>query len=234
MYQIKLETFTGPFDLLLHLIKKQEIEIYDISISNITKEYLAYIDLMRSLDLDIASEFLVMAALLLSIKSKMLLPKQKIMDDETGEEIEDDPRLELVRQLAEYKKYKEMAIKLEDRFKYFQNVYTRPKEKIDDELIECDLFSLLDAFRQIIQRQNKDEEKINLASDFISINLRIKEIEDILASKKSICFFDLFDELKQKMDIIVTFLAVLELMRLQKISVRQEKSFKEIWLYRIF
>jgi segregation and condensation protein A len=229
MYQVKLPIFEGPFDLLLHLIKKEEINIYDIPIAKITKQYLEYLSLMEALDLDIASEFLVIAALLLSIKSRMLLPKS-ITEGE--EEIEEDPRLELTKRLIEYKKYKEAASKLAQRLSFYQEIYTRPPEleKEEAELVECDVFELIKALQKILKEK---EGRIEILLDDTSVEEKMEYLQKLLETQKKICFFSLFKDTKKKMEVIITFLALLELIRLKKAYVRQHKLFSKIWIYRV-
>lgn len=231
MYQVKLPIFEGPFDLLLHLIKKEKINIYDIPIAKITNQYLEYLSLMEVLDLEVASEFLVIAALLLSIKSKMLLPKPTI-ETEEEEKIEEDPRLELAKRLIEYKKYKEASSKLEQRLSFFHEIYTRPYEleKEEAELVECDLFELVKAFQKILKEK---EGKIEILLDDTSIEEKMEYLQKLLQTQEKICFFSLFKDTQKKMDVIVTFLALLELIRLKKVYVRQHKLFSKIWIYRV-
>lgn len=229
MYQVKLPIFEGPFDLLLHLIKKEELNIYDISIAKITKEYLGYLSLMEALDLEIASEFLVIAAMLLSIKSRMLLPRHQSGEDAVEEE---DPRLELTKKLIEYKKYKEAAGKLEQRFSFYQRIYTHPYELETQEtdLVECDLFELLKALQNVLKEK---EGKMEISIENVSLEEKMEELQKLLAVEEKILFFNLFKETKNKMEVVITFLALLELIRLKKIYVRQHKLFSEIWIYRI-
>jgi len=227
MYQVKLPIFEGPFDLLLHLIKKEEINIYDIPIAKITRQYLEYLNLMKALDLEIASEFLVIAALLLSIKSRMLLPKQL---PEEEEETEEDSRLELAKKLIEYKKYKEVSAKLEQRLSFYQDIFTRPCvfEKEETELVECDLFEMVLALQKILKEK---EARIEILLEDTSVEQKMDWIQRLLAQQRKISFFSLFKDTKQKIEVVITFLALLELIRLKKIYVCQHRLFSEIWIY---
>ncbi|MEW6095100.1 MAG: segregation/condensation protein A [bacterium] len=231
MYQVKLPIFEGPFDLLLHLIKKEEINIYDIPIAKITRQYLEYLSLMKALDLEIASEFLVIAALLLSIKSRMLLPKP-IIEDEDEVEVEEDPRLELAKRLIEYKKYKEASSKLEQRLFFYKDVYTRPPEleREETELVECDLFELVSALQKILKEK---EGRMEILLEDTSVEQKMEYLQRLLAMEKKICFFSLFKDTEKKIEVIITFLALLELIRLKKIYVYQHRLFSEIWIYRV-
>lgn len=227
MYQVKLPIFEGPFDLLLHLIKKEEINIYDIPISKITRQYLEYLSLIEVLDLEVSSEFLVIAALLLSIKSRMLLPKHLV---EAEEEIEEDPRLELTKKLIDYKKYKEVAVELNRRLSFYQEIYTRPDEleKEETQLVECDLFELVSALQKILKQK---EGKIEILLDNTSIEQKMEYLQNLLKDKERICFFTLFKDAEKKMDVILSFLALLELIRLRKVYAYQQKLFSKIWIY---
>ncbi|MDI6736294.1 MAG: segregation/condensation protein A [bacterium] len=231
MYQVKLPIFEGPFDLLLHLIKKEELNIYDIPVAKITKQYLEYLTLMEALDLEIASEFLVIAAMLLSIKSRMLLPKHQLTEGE--DDAEEDPRLELTKKLIEYKKYKEAADKLGQRFSFYQQIYTHPYpyelETQETDLVECDLFELLKALQKIL-KEKEGTMKISVSN--VSLEEKMEYLQKLLAGEEKILFFDLFKETRNKMEVVTTFLALLELIKLKKVCVHQHKLFSEIWIFR--
>lgn len=239
-YQIKLEAFEGPFDLLFHLLDKNEVDIYDIPIAKITQQYMEYISTLQMLDLEVASEFLVMAATLLSIKSKMLLPKPpKITDD--IEEFDVDPRDELVERLLEYKSFKQIAEYLKDREQIQERVYTRP----NDEDMYLDLFSednplegiglidLLDALKEVLERVVDDVEITGeVARDEISIRDKIREVLGRLVFQPNgIRFKDLFRTHVTRVEVVVTFLALLELIKLGKIMIHQSKAFGDIMIY---
>ena len=227
-YQIKLAEFEGPFDLLLHLIKENEINIYDIPIAKITDEYLKYIEMMEMLDLDVAGEFIVMAATLIHIKSKMLLPKEE------GVVEEEDPRLALVKQLLEYKRFKEVAEKmyyLEDKQRFIFTREISEDLKDEEEYVEATLFDLLKAFKGILQYLPK-EEVVELAKEEVSVTQKINEILDKLEINNNIEFNSLFEKKSTKQELIAIFLALLELIRLRLIIVLQTKLFGEIRIFR--
>lgn len=235
---LKLEVFEGPLDLLLHLIKKNEIDIYDIPIALITQQYLAYLEMMRSLNLDIASDFLVMAATLLHIKSKMLLPasEEESEEDETAEG-EEDPRAELVRRLLEYQRFKEAAQELIKGPLLNQEVFIRQffeeKEREEaEELLggELTLFDLVQAMKKVLQNLSAEEfEEITI--EHLTIKEKIHAIMEHLWEKESITFHELFTSLTPRPEIIVTFLALLELIRLRMIQVYQTDPFGTIRIY---
>ena len=234
-YQVKLDLFEGPFDLLMTLIKEQEIDLYDIPIAHITRQYLEYLDLMRELNLDIAGEFLVMAATLTQIKSHMLLPPPESIED--GEEEAEDPRAELVRRLQEYRKYKEAASKLRDRESIFNNVYGRdtgPDYDISDGEIhlEVSMFDLLSAFKKVLNNAEKRLGNV-IKQDEMTVTDRINQILEMLTTGEPTVFSALFKGAAYRIDIIVTFLALLELIRLRMVRVRQGDQFGSIWVFKI-
>lgn len=234
-YKVNLEIFEGPLDLLLYLIKKGEFNIQDIPIAVITEQYLGYMELMRMLDLDIAGEFLVMAATLMHIKSKMLLPPEE-MEEEQEEE---DPREELVKKLLEYRKFKEAAERLKAKEEQQKEVFSRPGSKPaaepgdeDDELyFEANIFDLLSAFSKVLKEVPKNE-FYEVIKDEVTVSEKIHEIFHILVKKPVIYFLDLFGRVKDKIDIIATFLALLELIRMKEILVRQDRIFGDIKIIR--
>ncbi len=224
---VRLKVFEGPLDLLLHLIKNAKIDIYDIPIAEITAQYLEYLDLMRDLNLDIASEFLVVAATLAHIKSRMLLPVHA-----EGEQ-DEDPRLELVEQLLEYQRYKEASENLRrmqaDRELVFSrepDEEERPREEV---YIETNLFDLLTAFREIIS-MSKEGPAYTVASERFSVADRIRVIMARLACARQVRFTDLFEPGAERGEIIVTFLAILELIRLHMVHCMQTAYGGEIFL----
>jgi len=213
-YQVRIENFEGPLDLLLHLIKKNEINIYDIPIAMIAQQYLGYIEAMKDLNLNVAGEFLVMAATLLQIKSKMLLPV-----DETAEDEEDgpDPREELVRRLLEYKTFKEAARQLDTQERMWREIYSRqpvPEEETvesDEALLDnIGLFDLVDALQGILNR-NPGKKLLEIIPDNLTVRDRMNVILEALEEQESIAFEALFESSCHRMVIIVTFLALLEL-----------------------
>lgn len=222
--QIALPLFEGPLDLLLHLIKQNKIDIYDIPISLITKQYLEYLELMKELDLEIASEFLLMAATLIYIKSQMLLPKNEQYNEE------EDPRLELVEKLVEYEKFKEISNKLKERYMLWSKAFTRINTQEEEFLIqELNIFDLISALKKLL---DKPEPKIYIPKDTIKVEDKIKEILTKLHEKKTITFEELFygQSLRDtnRIEIIVTFLALLELLRLRIVKAYQELPFGKI------
>ncbi len=232
-YHVKLEIFEGPMDLLLHLIKKHELDIYDIPIAPITQQYLEYIELMKSLDMEIAGEFLVMAATLTHIKSKMLLPPSETPDEDDGV----DPRAELVRRLLEYKRFKDAAASLEGREQEWSKVYTReteitPELPPDDEplLFDFHLFDLLAALRDVLARV--PDAGIELTAEAVSITEKISHILSRLENVDSLLFTDLFEGSSSKAQVIATFLALLELIKNRVVRAVQVEQFGAIRLMR--
>ena len=232
-YEIKLDIFEGPLDLLLYLIKKNEIDIYDIPIALITKQYLEYIEVLRSLNLDLAGEFLVLASTLIHIKSRMLLP---IEADEEMED-EEDPRAELVKQLLEYQAFKEAALQLDSRPVLERDVFKRacPLEMSDppedlEVFEEMDVFDLVKAFQQIIAKLDRTE-RMEIDVEKMSLADRINEIMDKLTERKHLTFTELLEERIDRRWILYTFLAVLELMKLKMIKAYQGDSFGVIRIF---
>ncbi len=235
-YQVDLEIFEGPLDLLLYLIKKDEIDVYDIAIERITEQYLAYLDTFKMLNIGLAGEFLVMAANLCYIKSRMMLPKHVQPPDEDAEE--DDPRWDLIRQLIEYKKFKDAAASLGDREEALQNLYRNSPDKIetdgDDERPlseDIGIFDLIRAFQNILDRFN-DEGLGEIIDDHFTVSDKIDHLLATVQPGQSINFASLFDGASTKVELIVTFLALLELMKLNHFRVRQNETLGEIELER--
>ena len=234
-YEIKLDIFEGPLDLLLYLIRKNEIDIYNIPIALITEQYLEYLDLMRSLNLDLAGEYLVLAATLIHIKSRMLLPPVE-GDDEVEEG--EDPRTELVQQLLEYRAFKEAALNLVDRPLLERDVFTRgappeePSEAEEDEetMIEVGIFELVQAFRRIVSGLDQSED-LAIDTEKMSLTDRINEIMERLSDEKQLTFTELLGERMDRKRIVYTFLAILELMKLRMIRAYQSGPFGAIRLF---
>jgi len=237
---VKLEAFEGPLDLLLHLIEKNKIDIYDIPIVEITEQYLAYIKQMTNRDMNIMSEFLVMAATLIDIKCKMLLPKEV---NEEGEE--EDPRAELVQKLLEYKMYKYMSVELRDlQVDAARNMYREqnlPKEVAAyrqpvnyEELVgDMNLNKLHEIFKSIVKKQEDKIDPIrsrygNIEKEEIDINVKTLYVEAYAREHKSFSFRKLLEKQSSKMEVIVTFLIILELMKTGKINISQEDIFDDI------
>jgi len=234
-YEIKLDIFEGPLDLLLYLIRKNEIDIYNIPIALIAEQYLSYLDMMRSLNLDLAGEYLVLASTLIHIKSKLLLPPA----EGDGEEEEgEDPRAELVLQLLEYQAFKEAALRLDDRPLLERDVFKRgaPVEEMttagetDDALVEVDVFELVTAFRRIIAGLDLKED-LEIDSEKMSLTDRINEIMERLTEEGQVTFADLLGDRTDRRRIIYTFLAILELMKLRMVRAYQSGSFGAIRLF---
>ncbi len=227
---VKLEVFEGPLDLLLHLIKKNEIDIYDIPIAVITEQYLEYLDMMKRLNLEVAGDYLLVAAELGLIKSNMLLPKP----EPQSEEDEYDPRAELVKRLIEYKRYKEAAMNLSTHQILERDVFTRACTEDDeggiDQPIEADLWSLIDAFRDIYRRRHIWPDPIRLDLDVLTLDEKIEELIGRLRLDKTVFFEDLFHGPLSSFDFVLTFLAVLELVRMSALAVFQDFPYSPIRL----
>jgi segregation and condensation protein A len=228
-YTFRLEGFEGPLDLLLHLIQKNQLDIFNIPIALVTEQYLEYLQLMKVLNLDIAGEYLLMASTLLHIKSKMLLPKST--DEE--EEEEEDPRAELVRRLLEYQKYKQAALELEKRPLLDRDVFIRlvneaSEEEPEEERIEVDLFELLEAFRKVLERV-KPETIHEVVLEHLRVEDKIQEIMSLLEKeKRSLAFHRLFPEQASRRVVVITLLAILELVKMKRIRIFQMAPFETI------
>ncbi len=237
-YNIVLESFEGPMDLLMHLIDKAKIDIYDININEITEQYIEYITKMDELDLEVTSEFLVMAATLLEIKSKMLLPQKKQENANNQLEIEEaDPRLELVRRLIEYRKYKYISQELKEFEEIQKKVYFKLQEDLsyyagDDEVLgEMDLDKLVKALNNLMLKNKKNKTFINVSEvqrEEYTLEECMKKIEDKLEDKGMIKFSSLFDDSSSRAEIVVIFLSLLELIKVKSIIVRQKDNFSDI------
>ncbi len=234
-YKLKLDIFEGPLDLLLYLIKKNDIDICDIPIANITDQYVAYIEMMKMLDLDVVGEFLVMAATLIQIKSRMLLPVE--VEEEQEEE---DPRDELVRRLQEYKVFKEIAEQLKDKEGDRQKLYARQvdeearKEMQDDAkevYFEANLFDLINAFTSALKKFKK-ETVYEVVREEFTVEQKIHDILHMLLRESPLLLTSFFSDAKSKMEIVVTFMALLELIRLKEIKTVQKRLFADIEVMR--
>ncbi|RJQ21049.1 MAG: segregation/condensation protein A [Nitrospiraceae bacterium] len=230
-FHFKLPVFEGPLDLLLHLIKENKIDIYDIPIIDITNQYIGYLDLMKELNLEIAGEFLVMAATLIHIKSKMLLPP----DEEGKEEPAEDPRSELVQRLLEYQAYKESSFFLRKREDMWKNIFQRSAPCEDDltfepeqMLFEANVFDLIAAFKKMLEKA--PAQAVEITRETLTVTDRINFIMERIEKEDGIRFEDLFEEGFTKVTVIVTFLALLEIIRLGLAKIYQEKAFGAIWL----
>ncbi|RLB04993.1 MAG: segregation/condensation protein A [Deltaproteobacteria bacterium] len=229
-YRVKVDVFEGPLDLLLHLIKRNQLDIYDIPIALITEQYLEYIRLMKALDLNIAGEFLLMAATLMYIKSRMLLPSP--VDE--GEDEEEDPRTELVHRLLEYKKFKEAAEHLSHREILERDVFVRFAEEIEVEEgeIEANLFHLIDALRDLLQRREVEEfHEVTLGR--ITLKDKIKELwEKLQGAGEAVPFSSLFSPVASRDELIITFLALLDLIKAGMLRAYQRDVFGPLWITR--
>ncbi|MBF0169799.1 MAG: segregation/condensation protein A [Nitrospinae bacterium] len=237
-YKIKLDVFEGPLDLLLHLIRESQVDIYDIPISTITEQYLEYLDIMQDLNLEIAGEYLLMAATLTYIKSKMLLPKVESDDEETDEFDGEDPRDMLVQKLIEYKKFKEAALKLRERELDQAQVFTRTPSEADmpgeaDLLLEVSVLELLRSFKKILDRLGDKAKRFNLTLEEISVTDKLNEIMERLESREFVTFDSLFASARNRMEVIATFLATLELVRLKLIKAHQSRAGGELLIYKV-
>lgn len=237
MYKIKLQQFEGPLDLLLFFIKRDELNIYDIPISKITKEFLEYVNLIKMLDLEVAGDFILMASTLMHIKVRMLLPREV---DEKGEEI--DPRAELVAALLEYKRYKEMSEELsffesnQRKVSFRGNFSIDPKETYSEYevlLKDVSIYDLAKTFKQIIdgikEQPVHEIEKVN-----VTIDEQIEHILRLVEEKTEVTFLELVEGMNEKIRIVVSFIALLELTKMGKIGIRTSKNFNNFKLYKIF
>ncbi len=233
-YRCNLDIFEGPLDLLLHLVKEQKMDIYDIRITEITRQYLSYLDLLSELNLEMVGEYLVMAAELAKIKSKTLLPIPESEEDALTAAGE-DPRAELMRRLLEYQRYKEAAFELRQKEYDQQQLFTRAGEVVlesseEELLIEANVFDLLTAFQKVLKEKSfKKDYEIKVTT--LSVSDRINDILETLNLSESVTFDSLFTTLNTKQEVIVTFLAILELMRMQLIRSQQARQFDVIRIY---
>ena len=220
--RVQLEIFEGPLDLLLHLIKKNEVSITDIPIASITEQYLAALDLMQTLSLDVAGEFLIMAATLVQIKSRMLLP---VNEDDPDEEEGTDPRDELVRRLLEYQRFKEAAAELEQREMLTRDVFVREAKPVEEAaprgFRELSVLELMEALKRVIDKLPKDVVH-EVLLDKITVREKMTHLLDRLREPGQTYFEDLFAEVRTRMEVVVTFLAMLELVKVRAIRIYQE------------
>ena len=232
-YKVQFEVFEGPLDLLLYLIKKEEVDIYEVNLTKLATEFIAYIEVMRMLDLEIAGEFLVMASTLMYIKSRELLPKEQ--QAQTGEEEEEeDPRWELIRQLVEYKKFKDAAAQLQARELDQENTFPRLPIKPDFDApeakpkSEASLFDLINAVSSILKRVGQREDLREIFEDKWSVSQKIEYLVKMIAEKTTVKFSELFSDATSRSEVVCTFLALLELIRLRQLICAQPEDFGEI------
>ena len=229
-YKVQLEVFEGPLDLLLYLIKRDELDIYDIPIERITQQYMQYLEMMQMLDLNIAGEFLVMAATLMMIKSRLLLP---VEDRPELEPEEDDPRWDLVRQLVEYKKFKDAADHLEELALYQEDIFIREGEHValgpepEVALQDVSIFDLIAAFNEALKRAPK-EDLAEIFSDTYTVSQKVDFISQLLRKEKRARLSDIFSGMWHRYEMVCTFLAILELIRMKQLRASQTGPFGEI------
>lgn len=234
-YKVKFEVFEGPLDLLLYLIKKEEVDIYEVNLTKLATQFIEYIDMMRLLDLEIAGEFLVMASTLMYIKSRELLPVDQQVAVE-GEEEGDDPRWELIRQLVEYKKFKDAAAQLQQMEERQENVFNRTPAKMvftePSRKPEVSLFDLINAVNTILKRVNQRGEARDVFEDKWTVSEKIESLLKIITERENVKFSDLFAQATSRTEVVVTFLAMLELIRLRQLVAVQAEAFGEIAILR--
>ena len=237
-YKVKLEVFEGPLDLLLYLIKKEEVDIYDIPIERITNQYMEYLTLMQMLNLEVAGEFLVMAATLMYIKSRMLLPADQQVTDTEAEEGE-DPRWELIRQLVEYKKFKDAGLQLGQREEQQANIFSRGSPDAGTEvdkdipLAEVSIFDLINAFNEVLKKASAREDFREIIEERFTVSDKIEEILYTLRDRSEMIISELFAPASSRAEVVVTFLALLELIRLKRLKVVQVEAFGEIQVLKV-
>ena len=235
-YKIKIDVFEGPLDLLLYLVRKEELDLYDVFIEKITRQYLDYLDTFRFLDLDIAGEFVVMAANLIYIKSRNLLPKDQQTPEEESEE--EDPRWTLVRQLIEYKKFKDAALELQKLELAQEGLIMRAPVVSETNSVEnllkseVGIFDLIRAFQIVLEKQERKLQDFpEILEENFTVSEKIEHIVRLIRPGRAIGFSDLFESAADRTEIVVTFLALLELIRLKQVRVRQESLFAEMEIW---
>lgn len=233
-YRVQFDVFEGPLDLLLHLVKKQEVDIYQVNLTRIATEFVAYIDQMRELDLEVAGEFLVMAATLIYIKSRELLPADQKPETPAGEEEEDDPRFELIRRLVEYKKFKDAAARLQVQENRMDQIYEHRSGKVafgetePQRRDQVSVFELIQAVSTILKRFNDRDDVREIQADPHTVSEKMAMLRDLIVSRHTFKFAELFETARSRSEVVVTFLAMLELTRLKQIVVLQTEDFGDI------
>jgi segregation and condensation protein A len=232
-YKVKFDVFEGPLDLLLYLIKKEEVDIYEVNLTRLATQFIEYIETMRLLDLEFAGEFLVMAATLMHIKSRELLPADQqvqVEDEDDGE----DPRWELIRQLVEYKKFKDAAVQLQVREAEQENVFPRRPGKLEFEpdapppKPDVSLFDLVNAVSAVLKRLARQEDAREIFEDKWTVSEKIEHLMRLIAQRTPLKFSELFEGVTSRSEVVCTFLALLELIRLRQIVASQQEPFSEI------
>jgi len=236
-YKVKFEVFEGPLDLLLYLIRKEEVDIYEVNLTRLATQFIEYIETMRLLDLEIAGEFLVMAATLMYIKSRELLPVDQQAQVE-GEEEGEDPRWELIRQLVEYKKFKDAAAQLEALEARQEDVFPRLPGKLEfaaesPSRQDASIFDLVNAVNVVLKRFNRREDLRDIFEDKWTVSEKIEQLLRVLSERPSLRFSELFEGVTSRSEVVVTFLALLELIRLKQITAAQREPFGEIEICRV-
>ncbi len=233
-YQVQFEVFEGPLDLLLYLIKKEEVDIYEVNLTKLATQFIEYVDLMRQFDLEVAGEFLVMASTLMYIKSRELLPVEQQVAVEAEEEGE-DPRFELIRQLVEYKKFKDAAAQLQTLEERQENVFPRLPGKIEFHVeletakIEVGIFDLLNAVNSVLKRfAEKTSGTREIYEDKWTVSEKMEFVLNTIVERGSVRFIELFEHAANRAEIVCTFLALLELIRLKRLACVQPEPFAEI------
>jgi len=236
-YKVKFEVFEGPLDLLLYLIKKQEVDIYEVNLTQLATQFIEYIDTMRMLDLDIAGEFLVMAATLMYIKSRELLPAHQQIEAE-GEEPGEDPRWELIRQLVEYKKFKDAAAQLQALEQQQESIFPRRPGKPEFDATpvvprpDVSIFDLLAAVNAVLQRFNRQADEREIFEDRWTVSEKIEQVMSLITQRPVLRFSELFESASSRSEVVCTFLALLELIRLKQLVCSQPEAFGEIEIRR--
>ena len=236
-YKVKFEVFEGPLDLLLYLIKKEEVDIYEVNLTRLATQFLEYIETLRLLDLEVAGEFLVMAASLMYIKSRELLPVDQQAQVE-GEDEGEDPRWELIRQLVEYKKFKDAASQLQVLETRQEDIFPRLPGKLEfasesPSRQEVSIFDLVNAVNVVLKRFNKPGDQRDIFEDRWTVSEKIEQLLRALSERAGLRFSELFEGVTSRSEVVVTFLALLELIRLKQITAAQSEPFGEIEIWRI-
>jgi len=236
-YKVKFEVFEGPLDLLLYLIKKEEVDIYEVNLTRLATQFIEYIETMRLLDLEIAGEFLVMAATLMYIKSRELLPVDQQAQVE-GDEEGDDPRWELIRQLVEYKKFKDAAAQLQVLEARQEDVFPRTPGKLEFDAEpsarpEASIFDLVNAVNAVLKRFSRPADQRDIFEDKWTVSEKIELLMRLLGDRPSLKFSELFEGVTSRSEVVVTFLALLELIRLKQLAAVQHEAFGEIEICRV-
>jgi segregation and condensation protein A len=232
-HKIQLDIFEGPLDLLLYLVRKEVVDIYEVNLTKIATQFIEYIELMREFDLEVAGEFLVMASTLMFIKSRELLPKE-LQTEATDEEDENDPRWELIRQLVEYKKFKDAAANLQEKEALQEAIYpripARPEFAYEGPALRpnVSIFDLVNAVSSILKRHNQRADTRDVFAEPWTVSEKIESIAALLKEKRHMRFSEIFEKMSHRTEVVVTFLALLELIRLKQIRVAQAEPFAEI------